>query len=50
MMARADSLSYLNISDSTVISFIVPTLTAFICFVALKVTHGFLLAAAMFVS
>ncbi|KAH6644957.1 hypothetical protein BKA67DRAFT_586555 [Truncatella angustata] len=30
------SLSFLNISDSTVISFIVPTLTAFICFVALK--------------
>ncbi|KAK9419697.1 hypothetical protein SUNI508_07183 [Seiridium unicorne] len=30
------SLTYLNISDSTVISFIVPTLTAFICFVALK--------------
>ncbi|KAK8132596.1 hypothetical protein PG999_000769 [Apiospora kogelbergensis] len=31
------SLSYLNISDSTVISFLVPTVTAFICFVALRV-------------
>ncbi|KAK6189321.1 hypothetical protein LQW54_013384 [Pestalotiopsis sp. IQ-011] len=30
------SLSYLNISDATVISFIVPTLTAFMCFVVLK--------------
>ncbi|ETS74528.1 hypothetical protein PFICI_14394 [Pestalotiopsis fici W106-1] len=30
------SLSYLNLSDSTVISFIVPTLTAFMCFVVLK--------------
>ncbi|KAK8075064.1 hypothetical protein PG997_009727 [Apiospora hydei] len=30
------SLSYLNISDSTVISFLVPTVTAFICFIALR--------------
>ncbi|KAI2636576.1 hypothetical protein GGS26DRAFT_549635 [Hypomontagnella submonticulosa] len=30
------SLSYLNISDATVISFLVPTMTAFICFVALR--------------
>ncbi|KAI1402860.1 hypothetical protein F4819DRAFT_507150 [Hypoxylon fuscum] len=30
------SLSYLNISDATVISFLVPTMTAFLCFVALK--------------
>ncbi|KAL7626063.1 Basic amino-acid permease [Parahypoxylon ruwenzoriense] len=30
------SLSYLNLSDATVISFLVPTMTAFICFVALK--------------
>ncbi|KAI0114712.1 hypothetical protein F4814DRAFT_290515 [Daldinia grandis] len=30
------SLSYLNISDATVISFLVPTMTAFICFIALR--------------
>ncbi|KAI1839977.1 hypothetical protein JX266_013821 [Neoarthrinium moseri] len=30
------ALAYINISDATVISFLVPTLTAFICFVALK--------------
>ncbi|KAI1143712.1 hypothetical protein F5Y05DRAFT_3720 [Hypoxylon sp. FL0543] len=30
------SLSYLNIADATVISFLVPTMTAFICFVALR--------------
>ncbi|KAI8957023.1 hypothetical protein F5Y11DRAFT_341119 [Daldinia sp. FL1419] len=30
------SLSYLNLSDATVISFLVPTMTAFVCFVALK--------------
>ncbi|KAI1804290.1 hypothetical protein F4811DRAFT_520668 [Daldinia bambusicola] len=29
------SLSYLNISDATVISFLVPTMTALVCFVAL---------------
>ncbi|KAI1410637.1 hypothetical protein F5Y13DRAFT_167602 [Hypoxylon sp. FL1857] len=30
------SLSYLNIADATVISFLVPTMTAFICFIALR--------------
>ncbi|KAI1098874.1 hypothetical protein F4804DRAFT_103478 [Jackrogersella minutella] len=30
------SLSYLNIADATVINFLVPTMTAFICFIALK--------------
>ncbi|OTB07925.1 hypothetical protein M426DRAFT_317432 [Hypoxylon sp. CI-4A] len=30
------SLSYLNIADATVITFLVPTMTAFLCFVALK--------------
>ncbi|KAI2615265.1 EamA-like transporter family-domain-containing protein [Hypoxylon sp. NC1633] len=30
------SLSYLNISDATVISFLVPTMTALLCFVALR--------------
>ncbi|CAM1502321.1 Fc.00g043050.m01.CDS01 [Cosmosporella sp. VM-42] len=30
------SLSYLNISDATVISFLTPILTAFLCFVALR--------------
>ncbi|KAI0138736.1 hypothetical protein F4776DRAFT_663104 [Hypoxylon sp. NC0597] len=30
------SLAYLNIADATVISFLVPTMTAFICFIALK--------------
>ncbi|KAI1465165.1 uncharacterized protein F4812DRAFT_462010 [Daldinia caldariorum] len=29
------SLSYLNISDATVISFLVPTMTALVCFIAL---------------
>ncbi|OTA95653.1 hypothetical protein M434DRAFT_378516 [Hypoxylon sp. CO27-5] len=30
------SLSYLNIADATVITFLVPTMTAFICFIALR--------------
>lgn len=34
----ADSLSYLDISDATVITFLVPTITAFICWVTLKVS------------
>lgn len=32
----ADSLSWLNISDATVITFIIPTLTALVCFVWLR--------------
>ena len=35
-----DALSYLNLSDSTVISFLTPILTAFICFVALRVSQN----------
>jgi drug/metabolite transporter (DMT)-like permease len=31
-----DSLSWLNISDATVITFIIPTMTAFVCFVWLR--------------
>lgn len=31
-----DSLSWLNISDATVITFIIPTLTAFVCFIWLR--------------
>lgn len=31
-----DSLSYLDVSDATVITFLVPTLTAFVCWVALN--------------
>ncbi len=33
----SDSLSFLDISDATVITFLVPTLTAFVCWVVLKV-------------
>lgn len=33
---RADSLSYLNISDATVITFVIPTITALVCFVWLR--------------
>ncbi|CAG1995432.1 unnamed protein product [Fusarium graminearum] len=36
LMNRADSLSYLDVSDATVITFLVPTLTAFIAWVALR--------------
>lgn len=32
----SDSLSWLNISDATVITFLVPTMTAFICFIFLR--------------
>lgn len=39
LMNRADSLSYLDVSDATVITFLVPTLTAFIAWVALRVSH-----------
>jgi drug/metabolite transporter (DMT)-like permease len=35
---RVDSLSYLDVSDATVITFLVPTLTAFIAWVALRVS------------
>lgn len=34
-----DSLSYLDVSDATVITFLVPTLTAFIAWVALRVSQ-----------
>lgn len=33
-----DSLSFLDIADATVITFLVPTLTGFVCWVALKVS------------
>ncbi|CAG7558771.1 unnamed protein product [Fusarium equiseti] len=36
MLTRSDSLSYLDVSDATVITFLVPTLTAFIAWVALR--------------
>lgn len=32
-----DSLSYLPVSDATIITFLVPTLTAFVCWVVLSV-------------
>ena len=35
----SDSLSYLNLSDATVITFLTPILTAFLCFVALRVCY-----------
>ena len=36
-MASADSLSFLDVADATVITFLVPTLTGFVCWVALRV-------------
>lgn len=34
---RVDSLSFLDIADATVITFLVPTLTGFVCWIALRV-------------
>lgn len=34
-----DSLSYIEISDATAISFLVPTWTAILCYIWLKVSH-----------
>lgn len=36
MLIIPDSLSWLNISDATVITFIIPTLTALVCFIWLR--------------
>lgn len=37
-MSSTDSLAYLEIADATVITFLVPTFTAFVCWIAIRVS------------